>query len=329
MRKLYSTRPFAGLPLTFILSPLRGRRRGEKARRSPRHPLRLPPALLGAFSFCLAVLALCMSAASGEYRGPIVDAHSHLPNLRVLDAYVQAMARHNVQKVLLLGVGGVQKEDLEWITAAAKKYPDKILQAAPVPDPLNPAEARRLDALLASGAYTALGEVHIRQVSRKIERKSDHQAFGLILEVAAKHAVPVVIHAELDDEATDQLERALKNHLKATIVLAHGGSAAPEMLEGLLSRNPNLLVDLSGMHFLRKPSLATEKGPLDPKWKALIEKMPDRFLMGIDVWAPQLFEPAMLDRLMAWTQRILGELSPPVAEQVAHRNASRLFKLQR
>jgi hypothetical protein len=83
------------------------------------------------------------------------------------------------------------------------------------------------------------------------------------------------------------------------------------------------------MHFLRSPALATEKGPLDPSWKALIEKMPDRFLMGIDVWAPRLFEPATLDRLMAWTRRVLGELRPEVAKQVGYRNAVRLFRIER
>ena len=277
----------------------------------------------------VATLVLWIGSAGAEYRGPLVDAHSHLPNLQVLNAYVQAMARHNIRQVLLLGVGGVQKQDLEWIGAAAKRYSDRILQGAPVPDPLNPAEARRLDSLLANGAYRALGEVHIRQVSRKIDRKVDDPAFSLILEVAAKHQAPVVIHAELNDEAAERLERALKNHPKASIILAHGGSADPKILEGLLARNPNLMVDLSGMHFLRSPSLATEKGPLDSRWKALIEKRTDRFLMGIDIWAPQLFEPAILDRFMAWTRRILGELAPEAAEQVAYKNAVRLFKLQR
>lgn len=293
-------------------------------------PLRLPARRRFAIVLAVsAILGLCVTAAGAEYRGPLIDAHSHLPNLQVLDAYIQAMARHNVQKVLLLGVGGVQKQDLEWIGAAARKHPDKVLAGAPVPDPLNPAEAKRLDALLANGRYAALGEVHIRQVSRKIQRKPDDPAFGSILEVAARHRLPVVIHAELDDDTGERLERALKNHAKARLVLAHAGGADPKLLGRLLERNPNLLVDLSGMHFLRSPSLATEKGSLDPRWKALIQKMPDRFLMGVDVWAPQLFEPAILDRLMRWTRRILSELPPEVAEQVAHRNAARLFGLTR
>ncbi len=279
---------------------------------------------------CSAILSLGPARAGVEspYAGPLIDAHSHLPNLQVLEAYRQAMARHKIRKVLLLGVGGVQKRDLEWIAAAAKKYPDTVMQGLPVPDPLNPNEAARLDALLATGAYKALGEVHIRQISRRIERKPDDPAFGRTLESAAKHRVPVVIHAELNDYAAAGLERALNTHPKAIIVVAHGGSAEPTLLDGLLARNSNLMVDLSGMHFLRSPALATEKGPIDPRWKALIEKRPDRFLMGIDVWAPQLFQPTSLDRLMAWTRRLLGELAPDAAEKVAHTNAVRLFRLE-
>ena len=123
-------------------------------------------------------------------------------------------------------------------------------------------------------------------------------------------------------------EAALKAVPSATIVLAHAGSATPATLGGLLGRHRNLMVDLSGMHFQRTPALATETGPLDPAWKALIDSRSDRFLIGIDVWAARLFEPAMLDRLMAWTRRIVGELSPEAAPRVAHDNAAALFRLE-
>lgn len=282
----------------------------------------------GAFILAFALLVADPASAQAPYQGPLIDAHSHLPNLQVLDAYVAAMKRHNVGKVVLLGVGGLQKQDVEWIAAAAKRYPDRVIQGAPVPDPLGPGQASTLDALLGSGRYRAAGEVHVRQESRKIDRRADDPAFARVLEVAAKHGVPVVIHSELTAAAGSSLEAALQKHPKAVIVLAHGGSAEPALVEGQLSRNPNLLVDLSGMHYQRTPRLASEKGPLDPAWKALIEKFPDRFLMGIDVWAPRLFEPATLDRLLAWTRRILGELPPEVAQKVAYRNAARLFRVE-
>jgi predicted TIM-barrel fold metal-dependent hydrolase len=275
----------------------------------------------------LALLAT-VSRASAEYAGPIVDAHSHVPNATAIDAYVAAMKRHHVVKVVLLGVGGAQKDDAVWIAAAVRKYPDRVVAGQPVPEPTSPQAAARLDAELAKSRARAAGEVHLRQVSRTIDRSPADPAFIKVLEVAARHQVPVVIHQELDDKASAALEAALKAVPAATIVLAHAGSATPARIEGLLGRHPNLVVDLSGMHFQRTPALATEKGPLDPAWKALIDKRSDRFVVGIDVWAARLFEPAMLDRLMAWTRRILGELSPEAAERVAHRNAAALFRLE-
>ena len=275
-----------------------------------------------------AMLAVAGPAPAADYTGPIIDAHSHVPNATAIDAYAAAMKRHNVVKVVLLGVGGVQKDDAAWIAAAARKYPDRVVAAQPLPDPTAPGAAARLDAELTRSGARAVGEVHVRQVSRKIDRSPADPAFGKVLEVAARHKTPVVIHQELDDKATAALEAALQAAPAATIVLAHAGSAAPAALEPLLARHPNLVVDLSGMHFQRAPALATEKGPLDPAWKALIEKHRDRFVVGIDVWAARLFEPPMLDRLMAWTRRILGELTPEAAERVAHRNAARLFRLE-
>ena len=189
--------------------------------------------------------------------------------------------------------------------------------------------ASQLAVQLDRGRPRVIGEVHVRQVGRRtIDRDPTGAAFGKILDVAATFGVPIVIHYELTDAAETALERALAAHRKSTVVLAHAGEGPPGRVDRLLMRNPNLFVDLSGMHFQRTPALASETGPFDPGWKALIEKMPDRFLIGVDIWSARLFEPAMLDRLFLWTRRILGELQPDIAERVAHRNAAKLYRLE-
>jgi len=276
----------------------------------------------------VALLAAAAPAVAGDYAGPIVDAHSHVPNATAIDAYVAAMKRHGITKVVLLGVGGVQKEDGAWIAAAAKKYPDRVVPGVPIPDPTTADAATRLDAELKRSRAHVAGEVHVRQASRKVDRDPSATSFLALLRAAASHEAAVVIHQELDERAAAALERALAAETKAIVVLAHAGEAPPALVEALLTRRANLRVDLSGMHFQRTPSLATETGPLDPAWKALIEKMPDRFLIGLDVWAPRLFEPKLLDRLMAWTRRILGDLRPDVAERVAWKNAAALYRLE-
>src|SRR5207247_1988462 len=85
----------------------------------------------------LAALAVVGPAAAADYTGPLIDAHSHLPNATAIDAYVAAMKRHNVRKVVLLGVGGVQPDEVEWIEAGVKKYPDLVSAGVRGPDPTN------------------------------------------------------------------------------------------------------------------------------------------------------------------------------------------------
>ena len=286
--------------------------------------------VLNVLASLLVVLATSHGPVWGaDYGGPLIDAHSHLPNATAIDAYVAAMKRHNVLKVVLLGVGGLQKDDTAWLTAASKKYPDRVVAGLPLPDPTSESAVSQLELQLERGKPRVIGEVHMRQVGRRlIDRDPNGPVFGKILDAAGKAGVPIVIHYELTDQAETALDRALAAHRKSIIVLAHGGEGPPGRLDRLLLRNPNLFVDLSGMHFQRTPALASETGPLDPGWKALIEKMPDRFMIGVDAWAVRLFEPSMLDRLFVWTRRILGELKPDVAERVANRNAAKLYRLE-
>jgi len=275
----------------------------------------------------LSLIVFRPAAAADSYTGQLIDAHAHLPNATAIDAYVAAMRRHNVTKVVLLGVGGAQPQEQDWIDAAVKKYPDLVAGGVRVPDPTKMAAAGQLDVELSRTKARVMGEVHIRQASRKIERDPSAPAFMHILELSAQRGIPVVIHDELTPAASASLEAALAAHRQAIIVLAHAGASKPATLEPLLVRNANLMIDLSGMHFQRTPSLAKENGPLDPAWKALITKMPDRFVIGLDLWTARLFEPAMLDRFVGWTRRVLGELPPDVAEQVGWKNATTLYHL--
>jgi predicted TIM-barrel fold metal-dependent hydrolase len=276
----------------------------------------------------LLVVSVAPASAADPYAGPLIDAHSHLPGLQALETLVAAMDRHKIGRVALLGVGGLQKDDAAWIEAAARRLPDRVIPLAPVPDPMAADAAKKLDAQLAGGRFKGAGEVHVNQVSRKIRRAIDAPPFLALLDVCARHGVPLVVHDELTADATVQLERALAHNRQATIVVAHAGSGEPRALAGLLGRHPNLWLDVSGMTYIRTPALATETGPLEPAWKALLTEHPDRILAGLDVWAPALFKAETLDRLMRWLRRVLGELPPEAAARIAHGNAERLFRLK-
>jgi predicted TIM-barrel fold metal-dependent hydrolase len=283
-------------------------------------------AVLSALAFGLLPVRPASSAA--PYAGPLIDAHSHLYAPEAIQPLIAGMDRYRISRVALLGVGGVQKDDATWIARAAERHPDRVVAVAPVPDPLAPDAARRLERELGSGRYRGAGEIHVHQASRKIRRAVDGPPFRALLDVCAGHGMPFVIHDELTDGLVPELEAALTQNRKAVIVLAHGGSATPGVLAGLLARHDNLHVDVSGMHFLRTPALATEAGSLGAGWRDLLTERAERFLAGIDLWAASLFAPAMLDRLMGWTRRILGELPPASAERIAYANAARLYRLQ-
>jgi predicted TIM-barrel fold metal-dependent hydrolase len=281
----------------------------------------------------LVVLALLAASvapalAAEPYAGPLIDAHSHLPGLQALDALIAAMDRHKIGRVALLGVGGIQKDDAAWIEAAARRHPDRVIPLAPVPDPMAADAAKKLDGALASGRFKGAGEVHIHQASRKIRRAIDAPPVLALLDVCARHGVPLVVHDELTPETTAELERALAHNRQATIVVAHAGGGEPRALAGLLGRHPNLWLDISGMTYIRTPALATETGPLDAGWKALLTEHSEKILAGLDVWAPALFKPETLDRLMRWLRRVLGELPPEAAARIAHANAERVFRLK-
>src|SRR5687768_14782666 len=183
-------------------------------------------------SLVVAVALACALAApaSADYSGPMIDAHSHLPKAAAIDTYVDAMKRHNIAKVVLLGVGGVQKDDLAWIQAAARKHPTRVITGLPLANPTDDGAAEAVDAALGKSGARAIGEVHIRQVSRKIERDPGDGPFSRVLEVAGRRGVPVVIHDELNERATLALTAALKANPRTTIVLAHAGSATPKTL---------------------------------------------------------------------------------------------------
>src|SRR5207245_8546482 len=134
------------------------------------------------------------SAAAAQYTGPLIDAHSHVPNATAINAYAAAAKRHNVSKVLLLGVGGVQKNDSAWITDAQKKYPDLVIAGAPVADP---AAVEGLEREIDRLGARALGEAHVRRLSRKIHRDPSGPEVQKRLEIAATRNLPLVLHEDM------------------------------------------------------------------------------------------------------------------------------------
>jgi hypothetical protein len=126
----------------------------------------------------------------------------------------------------------------------------------------------------------------------------------------------IYLHAHSDELAIIELF-TIEPRLR--IIWAHAGmSSGPQAVGAVLDRYPNLWVDLAIRNYDVAPG-----GTLDPGWRAVFLRHPDRFLAGTDTWMTARWE--MLPASVAEVRGYLGQLPRDVAEKIAFRNAERLF----
>ena len=106
---------------------------------------------------------------------------------------------------------------------------------------------------------------------------------------------------------------------------AHAGvTATPDEIDALLAKWPHLWTELS-----LRDDIAPQ-GKLDPKWRALLLKYGDRFMVGTDTWTVGGSYTGN-ERWDAYAQIVggirawLGQLPPDVADAIAHGNAERFL----
>ena len=160
---------------------------------------------------------------------------------------------------------------------------------------------------LKKGVYKGIGEFHLYggQTATPVIKR--------LVELAVEKSL--VLHAHSDEAAVREL-LALDPRVK--ILWAHAGmSAGPDLVGALLDRFPTLWVELA----LR--SDVAPSGQLDPAWRALFLRHPDRFMVGTDTWVTSRWAdlPASTAAVRAW----LNQLPRDVAEKIAFQNAERLF----
>ena len=136
---------------------------------------------------------------------------------------------------------------------------------------------------------------------------------GLFLQV---HTDPVALEELLTDPTVGA---------DYYVLWAHAGvTATPEQVESLVARWPRLSVELS----LRDD--VAPSGVLDPRWRALFARYPDRFMVGTDTWTvggsftgnERWDTYAEIVRgIRAW----LGQLPADLAERIAHRNGEQFL----
>jgi predicted TIM-barrel fold metal-dependent hydrolase len=94
---------------------------------------------------------------------------------------------------------------------------------------------------------------------------------------------------------------------------------ALEVVARVADRHPTLMIELS-----LKSEVATG-GKLDPRWKDLFLRHPDRFMVGTDTWVTSQWDrfAEIQTSVRAW----LSQLPPDIAEKIAYRNAWKFVRL--
>lgn len=272
------------------------------------------------YGLVIGLVGLDARAEASRPALPLFDAHlhynwepaPHLPLDKVLELFraqnvmgILATSRPNDGTRALYEASRSTAKDL-WVVPFIRPYrirPDiQTWMSDPQTEALIATEFKR-------GYYRGIGEFHLTgQAANAPQVKT-------MVDFAVRH--DLTLHAHADDEA---LEILFQHDPRAKIIWAHTGfSTAPEKVEAYLQRYPTLWCELSYRY-----GITDIGGKLSQAWKRLFEKYPERFLVGSDTWIDERWDGYA--SIMGGYRQWLVQLPTEVAEQIAYRNAERLFR---
>ncbi|AJO77363.1 amidohydrolase family protein [Pseudomonas sp. MRSN 12121] len=194
---------------------------------------------------------------------------------------------------------------------------------------------RMLD--LYPGLWQGIGEIFTRHddltaLTSGDTPRANNEAMTRIYHLAAEHDLPVLLHSNITSKREKnplylaEVEEPLRNHPHTRFIWAHAGTSLEvhrhqtqldfllPTLTRLLEAYPNLYIDLSWS--VLRPYLLDEQGVPRPEWVKLVERFPERFMLGSDV----VGRFARLGREMRAFDPFLDALPPEVARKVARDN---------
>jgi predicted TIM-barrel fold metal-dependent hydrolase len=161
---------------------------------------------------------------------------------------------------------------------------------------------RMLD--LNPGLWQGIGEVFTRHddltaLTSGDTPRANNEAMTRIYHLAAENDLPVMLHSNITSKREknplylSEVEEPLRNHPHTRFIWAHAGTSAEvhrhqtqldfllPTLTRMLEAYPNLYIDLSWS--MLTPYLLDERGKPSEAWLKLVERFPDRFMLGSDV----------------------------------------------
>ena len=253
----------------------------------------------------LLILALPASSRAGADL-PLVDAHIHYNQ----DAWSVVSPTEAVKRLRQAGlkralVSSTDDEGTQRLLAVA---PDLIIpELRPYRGPGDPGTWVRDESIVAyvedrlrAHRYVGIGEFHVQgaDVDLAVPRR--------LVQLAKQHGL--MLHAHAD---ADAVERIFRQDPDARVIWAHAGMEAPDRVRGMLRRYRSLWADLA-----RSDHVAD--GKVVPEWRSLFMEFADRFMVGTDTHAPDIWR--QVPGRAAWMRAWLADLPPDVAEHIAWKN---------
>jgi len=164
--------------------------------------------------------------------------------------------------------------------------------------------------------HEGIGEFHLHNVD-----PADEELLKQIAEVAKQR--DLYIHVHSGKEPVDYLFK-LEPGLK--IIWAHAGmTEEAEVVEAMMAKYTELYADTS----YRETDILAHDGSIQDDWRRVLERFPDRFMVGSDTWINGQWES--YEALIELNRKWLRQFPRPIAEMIAYKNAERLFgqKVQR
>ncbi|VVM45704.1 hypothetical protein PS676_00507 [Pseudomonas fluorescens] len=154
------------------------------------------------------------------------------------------------------------------------------------------------------GLWQGIGEVFTRHddltaLTSGDTPRANNEAMTRIYHLAAENDLPVMLHSNITSKREKnplylaEIEEPLRNHPHTRFLWAHAGTSAEihrhqtqldfllPTLTRMLEAYPNLYIDLSWS--LLTPYLLDEQGKPREAWLKLVERFPERFMIGSDV----------------------------------------------
>lgn len=295
--------------------------------------------MLRSFLLCYFLLLSCTGGVLAESLPPLADVHVHYKwsqlEVTTPQQAVEAMQRNHVALAVVFGTPPELVLDLQGtenltLVHFYQPYLQPFLKSNWFLNKRAPASVREA---LASGKYRGVGEIHI---SDGIGPRMDSEIFNSILRIAAEFNVPVNLHTNAS--SFEYMRRICSKHEQTRFIWAHAGGLQAAGVSKLLSHCDNVWVEFSARDHLKSVSgvpVAHVDGRLREGWLELMQRYPDKFMIGsdpiwpvseIDSWHTADTGWETVDEVYSFHRRWLNRLPPSLARKVSYRNALTLFE---